>query len=223
MSAAKVEVLRVPTVSVARQPVKRRLPKKRIYEAAAPPPEVAAPPPQEEEVELPDVSEETIALAVGTRVRRAALQTNEINQALGEIITGSEKASEWHSKRGALYGRAYYALGLPAVILATLAGATALASAAGRVPAAIIALVSAALGAAATFLNSGGQRAYHQEMASQWYMIAGEAKIYRFQDVSWVTEEGGITEEGRKILKGLLDRQAQLLKGRPVVLASESK
>jgi len=183
-----------------------------------------SPAPAKNRCSRPDeVSKETIELAVGSPSLPTSLQTGEIDRALEEIITGSEKASEWHSNRAAVYGRAYYALGLPAVVLAALAGATGLASTAGRIPAAIIALVSAALGAAATFLNSAGQRAYHQEMASQWYMIAGEAKLHRFEEADWVTEGGKISEEARKTLKGLLDRQAQLLKGKPAVLASETK
>jgi len=218
MSAANVKVLRAsgvtPVSRVARPRAKQR--SERLAKLAVIP--------DQEEVDLPDeVSKETIELAIGSASLHTSLQANEIEQALKEIISGSEKASDWHSDRAALYGRAYYALGLPAVVLAALAGATGLASAAGRIPAAIIALVSAALGAAATFLNSAGQRAYHQEMASQWYMIAGEAKLHRFEEVDWITDEGKITEEGRKTLKGLLDRQAQLLKGKPAVLAGESK
>ena len=218
MSAAKINILResgvTPASLVARPRAKPRSER----------PAKLAVIPDQEEVDLPDeVSKETIELAVGSPSLPTSLHTGEIDRALEEIITGSEKASEWHSNRAAVYGRAYYALGLPAVVLAALAGATGLASTAGRIPAAIIALVSAALGAAATFLNSAGQRAYHQEMASQWYMIAGEAKLHRFEEADWVTEGGKISEEARKTLKGLLDRQAQLLKGKPAVLASETK
>src|SRR5437016_5220419 len=147
MSAAKVS-------SILQAPVVTRPPKMLPSEVAVTP--------MQEEVDLPDaVSNETIALATGSSSPRTPLQAIKVEQALEEIIVGSVKAADWHSKRAALYGRAYYALGLPSVALAALAGAAGLASTAGRVPAAIIALVSAALGAAATFLNSAGQRANH--------------------------------------------------------------
>jgi hypothetical protein len=119
-----------------------------------------------------------------------------------------------------LYGRLYFALGLPAAVLAAVAAATGLASTAGRIPAAIIALVAAGLGAAGTFLNSGGQRRYHQEMSSQWYMIGGEAKLHRLVDVQ---QADWIAKDSRETLKGLLGRQAQLLQGKPVVVANQAK
>lgn len=75
------------------------------------------------------------------------------------------------------WGRAYYLLGLPAAVLAAVAGATALISVSGRIPAAIIALVSAGLTAAATFLNSEQNRKKDDELSAAWQGLADDARL----------------------------------------------
>lgn len=222
MSAAKVQLLREPQ-QLAHQGAALITPRQ---QGSGPKPTRSgelpggAIVPQLEEVELPDeVSSETIALATDSSGLSASAQANAIERALEEIIAGSERVADWHSRRGAWYGRIYIALGLPAAILAALAGATALASTAGRVPAGIIALISAAIGAAGTFLNSGDQRRYHQQMASQWYMIAGEAKLHKIVDLQ---QPDWISQKSREALKGLLARQAELIQGRPALLTNQS-
>jgi hypothetical protein len=82
----------------------------------------------------------------------------------------TQRAGKW-------WGRAYYLLGLPAAVLATVAGAAALASAAGRIPAAIIALVSAGLTTAATFLNSSENKKHNVEFSAAWQQLADDARL----------------------------------------------
>ncbi|HEY6745218.1 MAG TPA: hypothetical protein VI357_05815 [Mycobacteriales bacterium] len=169
-------------------------------------------------MELPDaVSDETVALATGYG-DSGPFSVNQIDDALQEIATGSRRAAAWHSKRGALYGRLYLALGLPAAILAAAAAVTGFASTAGRIPAAIIALASAAVSAASTFLNCGAQRRYHQEMASQWYTIASEARLHSMVDLH---KPAWRSQDAVEVLKGLIARQAQLIQGKPVVLSDQ--
>jgi hypothetical protein len=79
------------------------------------------------------------------------------------------------------WGRTYYVFGLPAAVLATIAGATGLASTAGRVPAAIIALISAGLTAAATFLNSEGNRKANDQLSACWQELADDARVTSLQ------------------------------------------
>jgi hypothetical protein len=67
---------------------------------------------------------------------------------LDAIIAESDLSAYDFRRSSRRWGRSYYVLGLPAVVLATLAGATGLASTTGRIPAAIVALISACLGAA---------------------------------------------------------------------------
>ena len=174
---------------------------------------------QHQEVELPDaVSDETVALATESPDEGDSLLAKRIHQALKEIIDGSVQASDWHSRRAALYGRLYFAFGLPAAVLATLAAATGLASTAGRVPAAIIALVSAGISAAGAFLDSGGQRKYHQQMSAQWYMVAGQAKLHRLD----MDHHDWKPQRSIETLNGLISRQAELLQGRPALVANQS-
>lgn len=78
---------------------------------------------------------------------------------------------------GKWWGRAYYLLGLPAAILATIAGAAALASTAGRIPAAIVALISAGLTTAATFLNSNENKQNNIELSAAWQQLADDARL----------------------------------------------
>jgi hypothetical protein len=80
------------------------------------------------------------------------------------------RASRW-------WGRTYYILGLPAAVLAGIAGAVGLANTAGRVPAAIIALVAAALTAAVTFLNIEINRNRNTEFCAEWCILADDTRL----------------------------------------------
>lgn len=75
------------------------------------------------------------------------------------------------------WASAYYFLGLPAAVLATIAGATGLASTAGRIPAAIVALVSAGLSAAATFLNSNVNKEQSSRLSAGWQELADDVRL----------------------------------------------
>jgi len=75
------------------------------------------------------------------------------------------------------WARAYYLLGLPAAILATIAGAAGLGSTAGRIPAAIIALFSAGLSAAATFLNSNDNKQQSTKISAAWQELADDVRL----------------------------------------------
>ena len=77
---------------------------------------------------------------------------------------------------GKRWGGMYYLLGVPAAVLATIAGATGLASTAGRVPAAIIALVSAGLTTATSFLNSSQNKVHNTRLSADWQNLADDAR-----------------------------------------------
>jgi hypothetical protein len=72
-------------------------------------------------------------------------------------------------------------LGLPAAILAAISGAAGLAGSAGRVPAAIIALVAAGLTAAATFLNSDENSKTDKELSAAWQELSDDSRIMLVQ------------------------------------------
>jgi hypothetical protein len=73
----------------------------------------------------------------------------------------AQRVSKW-------WGRAYYLLGLPSAVLATIAGAAALVSTVGRISVAIVALTSAGLTTAATFLNSNESKQDNGKLSSAW-------------------------------------------------------
>jgi hypothetical protein len=106
---------------------------------------------------------------------------NEIQAMLSLIADCDLRAydSERLSKR---WASAYYVFGLPAAVLATIAGAAGLASTAGRIPAAIIALVSAGLTTAATFLNSNKNRQNNIELSAAWQELADDARLAVIRD-----------------------------------------
>lgn len=91
------------------------------------------------------------------------------------------------SKKQSMAGRAYYVLGMPAAGLAATASATGLISTSGRIPAAIIALVSSGLTAAAAFLNSEQNRKRSDELSAAWQALADDARIKLLQGAQrWI-------------------------------------
>ena len=85
-----------------------------------------------------------------------------------ELEAEAERQSLLYARRARFYSSLYYIFGLPAAILAAIAGATALASTTGRITAGIIALTSSALSAAVVFLDSGKQRDRSAQTRTYW-------------------------------------------------------
>lgn len=127
----------------------------------------------------------------------------------------ARRASHW-------WGRAYYLLGLPAAVLAAVAGATGLISAAGRVSAAIIALVAAGLTAAATFLNSDDNQKSNIVSAA-WSELADDARLQHLsysQSVKKLedpSDNTALADEYWKYVLSLHKRKGRLLRGDPAV------
>ncbi|QKV77823.1 hypothetical protein [Amycolatopsis sp. Hca4] len=116
------------------------------------------------------------------RLREALGTAPEEPLGVLESVMAEADLNAFDARRSSLrWGRAYYLLGVPAVILATIAGATGLATAAGRVAAAVIALVSAGLSAAATFLNSQEQRKASGRLCAAWQELADDARMELIQ------------------------------------------
>jgi hypothetical protein len=91
-----------------------------------------------------------------------------ILQSLAEIEAESERQALISATRARIYGSLYIFLGLPAAILAAIAGATALASTTGRLAAGVIALSSSALSAAVIFLDAGDHRDKAAQLNTYW-------------------------------------------------------
>jgi hypothetical protein len=109
------------------------------------------------------------------------------------------------------WGSAYYFLGLPAAVLATIAGAAGLATAAGRIPAAIIALVAAGLATAATFLNSNENKQQNSKLSAAWQELADDVRL---TVVKYSVSKDPLTQE--HLLRDVISfnkRKSALLRG----------
>jgi len=140
-----------------------------------------------------------------------------------ESIVAESDLHAFDNRRGSRWwGRAYYLLGLPAAVLAAIAGATGLISTAGRVPAAIIALVAAGLSAAATFLNSEQNRKKDDELSAGWQSLADDARVslLTYRQAAKTGSNEGISGLGSQQAPKLIDsivhlhrRKSRLLRG----------
>jgi fructose-specific phosphotransferase system IIC component len=99
----------------------------------------------------------------------------ELATLVAEAYRSAEKCRFW----ALLWQVTDLALGLAAAVLAAVAGATGLASTAGRVPAAIMALTAAALTAAARFLRSNERYEMNWKRVSAWQTLARDASFAR--------------------------------------------
>src|SRR5487761_45424 len=119
-------------------------------------------------------------------------------------------------------------LGLPAAVLAAVAGATGLISAAGRVPAAVIALVAAGLTAAATFLNSDDNQKSNIVMSAAWSELADDARLQHlsyFQAIEKLRDPSDKTvlaDEYWAHILSLHKRKGRLLRGDPTTPGESS-
>ena len=119
------------------------------------------------------------------------------------------------------WSSAYYMLGLPAAVLTTIAGAAGLASTAGRVPAAIIALAAAGLTTAALFLNNTNENSQrNSKLSAAWQELADgvrEALIRYGQDMRrYHLDDARSTEAANSLLTSAIrfnKRKSALLRG----------
>jgi hypothetical protein len=137
---------------------------------------------------------------------REAVRT-ELSQVI-ERATVEAKAARG---RASAWSRLYFVIGLPAAILAAVAGATALASTTGRVAAGIIALVAAALTTAATFLDSSTRQTSYENLAAGWQVVANDAELKLVVDIE---NDDWLVQDSRTQLQDLANRQRKLLLGK---------
>ena len=130
---------------------------------------------------------------------------------LRKMIERAEANAQVARRKASSWGRLYFSLGLPAAILAAIAGATALASTAGRVAAGIIALISSGLTAAATFLDSETRRQSHENLAAAWQVLGNDADVRLAVDLG---DDAWLQRYAREELQHLLDRERKLLQGK---------
>ncbi|RKR86177.1 hypothetical protein BDK92_0399 [Micromonospora pisi] len=101
---------------------------------------------------------------------------------------------------------AYLALGLPTAIVAAVAGAAGLASADGRVPAAVLAFVVAGASGAATFLGAESRALEARRRASGWRALEADSRL-----VALFEGRKSVTTELRNQISLLIARQHAIL------------
>jgi hypothetical protein len=124
---------------------------------------------------------------------------------LEELITDARERGRKCLFWAQLWQVADLGLGLATAVLAAVAGATGLASAAGRVPAAIMALTAAALTAGTRFLRSNERYARNWRRYNSWQVLERDA---RFASAS----------EGYPGTRSLYESIQALLEGRIAIL-----
>lgn len=128
---------------------------------------------------------------------------------LDSLDAEATRSSTVARRAGSVWRGIRLSLGLMSAIAAALAAATGLASTAGRVPAAILALVAAGLSAASTFIRSEDRESSNRQAVSAWSTLARDARLVRIF-------------EGSKAPSVIIrDQVSLLLERRQAILAGE--
>jgi hypothetical protein len=147
----------------------------------------------------------------GSPAANRARNRDAVRSELSQVVDRGKMEARAARSRARAWSRLYFVVGLPAAVLAAVAGAIALASTAGRVAAGIIALVSAGLTAAATFLDSATRQTSYDNLAAGWQVLANDAHLKLVVDVE---NDEWLTRESRVLLQDLADRERKLLQGK---------
>jgi hypothetical protein len=145
------------------------------------------------------------------RVRDLARQRDAVGGELSQIADRAGIAAQAARGRARSWSRLYFVVGLPAAILAAIAGATALASSALSVFAGAVALTSAALTAAATFLDSATRQTSNENLAAGWQVLSNDARMRLVVDLD---NDDWLVRESRGLLQDMADRERKLLQGK---------
>jgi hypothetical protein len=136
------------------------------------------------------------------------------DDAVGQEVEGLRAECEWQSEKFRFLRRLWWfvhtLLGLPSAVLAGISGATGLSSEAARVPAAVLALISAGLGAAIAFLKPEARERKAQAYRNAFLVLETEARYALTQAASSgehvaLSVYGDLLERRRVIAAGQAD------------------
>lgn len=138
------------------------------------------------------------------------LQTNLIAEAR-RIEEDSEHSAKGHFNAADRWGRYHLCIGLPAAILAAIAGATAFTT----IPevAGGLAILSTALTTVLTFLKPSEHAENHKSVAGQYLALRNSARIFR--DIEMLDQEP--TEGAKKRLLALARQRDDLNQSSPAI------
>jgi hypothetical protein len=125
-------------------------------------------------------------------------QLSLLRAELTELIADAQATAKRVRRWAYLWQTADVVLGVAAAVLAAIAGATGLASTAGRIPAAILALTAAALTAAAKFLRSSERYEIDWTKARAWQAL------YRSSSAASKSEDSHDTRTLYDIIRSVL-------------------
>jgi hypothetical protein len=151
------------------------------------------------------------AVSQATMVPLLPRRREAVRSELTAIATRATKEAKAMRRWARAWSSLYFIVGLPAAILAAVAGATALASTTGRVAAGIIALISAGLTAAATFLDSATRQTRCENLAAGWDVLASDVELKFLVDCE---NDEWLMRESRVQLEDLANRRRKLLQGK---------
>ena len=145
------------------------------------------------------------------RSAHLARQRDAVREELSQISDRAAKTAKVCRRKARFWSRVYFTVGLPAAILAAVAGATALASPGLALFAGSVALASAGLTAAASFLDSATRQTSYNNLAAGWQVLANDARMKLIVDVD---NDDWLLREARECLENLANRERKLLEGK---------
>lgn len=131
-----------------------------------------------------------------------ATRRKSIDVELGRLEESCRYSAQGQFEQTKLWRTVNYGLGIPASILAGVAGATALASTTGRVTAGILAIAAAALGAILTTINASHHVNQASAAANAYLEIQTAARQYREIDLPYAA-----IDDARSALSELTSRR----------------
>lgn len=102
---------------------------------------------------------------------------DRLRSELEEFTVDAFEQSTKYDRCARLWQMTHLTVGLLTTVLTALSGATGLASTAGRIPAAIMALSATALAAAVRFLRSKDRYEKNRRRCNAWQVLAREARL----------------------------------------------
>lgn len=127
---------------------------------------------------------------------------------LDVLIAECETLENKHASRARRWEWIRVILGLPAVVLATIAGATGLSSSGARVPAALCALISGCLVSVSTFLRPEARQVSATERKRAYRLLRTEARL------AAIRMEASDVAEPIRVLEHLQERRKMIITGR---------
>ena len=132
-------------------------------------------------------------------------QVEAIARETARIAESVDYSAQAQFEQAKLWRGMHLLVGVPAAICAAVAGAAAFASAAGRIPAAILALVAAGLGAVSTTIDATKRSDGSQRSGNDYLDLLSRIRVFREADLPVLR-----VSEAREELDKLMNRRHEI-------------